>query len=236
MLPRVNNSQTFMLYFWAVILSLIGIFIVVAYFREKRRREALEQAALELGFSYQKEGDPFAVSTSERIDLLGRGHSRKFSNLLRGSGAGAEMLVFDYKYTTGSGKNQSTRHQTVAAFRAHDDLPSFTLTRETFLHKLISAFGYQDIDLEAHPQFSARYLLRGKEEAAVRAFFHPGLVAFFESPEAHDYIVEGGGGWLLLYQDGRRSDASKLREFIEARTQYASGLLAQMGRRMRAGF
>lgn len=224
------------LYFWGVVLSIIGISLVLGYYRDKRRREQLERVALETGFAYEREGTPLDYKGLSSLELLGRGRDHKYSNILRGSGAGTEMVLFDFKYTTGSGRNRSTHKLTVTAFRTRDDVPQFTLDRENLLHKLISALGYQDIDLEAHPQFSARYLLRGKDVEAIRRFFHPGLVAFFESPEKHEYTVEGGGGWLILYQGNQLSDAAKLREYIEQRAQYATGLLAQSGSRMSARF
>jgi hypothetical protein len=224
------------LYFWAIVLAVIGLSLAVAYFREMRRREQLERVALETGFAYGREGTPLDVAGLTSLELLGRGRSHQYSNILRGSGAGTEMQLFDFKYTTGSGRNRSTHRLTVAAFRLRAEVPQFTLDRENLFHKLISALGYQDIDLEAHPQFSARYLLRGKDAEAIRRFFHPGLVAFFESPEKHEYTVEGGGAWLILYQSNQRSDAGKLREYIDQRAQYATGILAQAGNRMSARF
>ena len=57
------------------------------------------------------------------------------------------MGTFDYRYTTGSGKNSHTYRQTVVFFRSPEvDLPQFELKPQSFLHGIGKLFGYQDID------------------------------------------------------------------------------------------
>jgi hypothetical protein len=53
----------------------------------------------------------------------------------------------------------------------HLRLPTFSLRPQHFLHTIGKAFGYQDIDIEHRPTFSEMFLLRGDNEASVRAAF-----------------------------------------------------------------
>lgn len=187
---------------------------------------------METGFAYEAEGHPFSPDQMLQVQLFSDGHSKSFRNILRGAGAGREMLVFDYEYTIGHGKGSRTWNQTVVAFPVKGDIPSFKLQGETMFHRVGSVFGYQDLDFESSPEFSRRYLLRGKDEEAVRRFFHPGMVAYFESLPKHKLVVEGGAGWLVVYRLNQRSKPRTLREFLEERANIAAGILGQVSRGM----
>ncbi len=197
----------------------------------RRRREAFSAAAMQIGFSFELAGAPFSPSEASDFHLFTTGHSKEFHNILRGRTDGKDVLIFDYRYVTGGGKTQSTHQQTVAAFRldgAH--LPSFQLQPENLLHRLSALFGYQDIDFPEHPEFSRRYLLRGQNEAAVRAFFSPPVIDAFESlsPEAR-WSVEGGGNWLLVYHEGKRINPAEVPQFLQETASAASSLAQRTG-------
>jgi hypothetical protein len=61
-----------------------------------------------------------------------------------------------------------------------------------------STLGYRDINLEAHPEFSRRYLLRGPDEAAVRSLFSGELAEFLG--QERDWNVLGSGEWVAMFQ------------------------------------
>jgi hypothetical protein len=64
------------------------------------------------------------------------------------------------------------------------------------LHRVAGAFGYQDIDLESSPEFSRRFLLRGADEAHIRALFHDRVTAFFV---ARPGVCAAGVGREVLF-------------------------------------
>ena len=167
-----------------------------------QRGWAMTPAAREPGAAFQ----PFGLFT------VGRG--RRMSNHLQGELRGAALETFDYQYTTGSGKSTHTVHQTVVALQSPAlRLPDFSLSPENLFHKMGAAFGYQDLDFEDSPNFSRRYLVRGKDEAAVRALLNESVRAFFETLEP--VTVEGFGDRLLIYRGGRLAKPAQLVEFIE---------------------
>ena len=106
----------------AGIAGVVVVFLVVRHL-ERRRSEALEQAALRLGLSFQAEGEPPEAHGFSALPLFQRGHSRKLKNV---ASAGNEQF-FGYSYTVGSGRNSSTHVQTVAAFEISRSLPRFEL-------------------------------------------------------------------------------------------------------------
>jgi hypothetical protein len=195
------------------ILVFIGALIWLSFYIEKKRTEALRQAALRLGLNFQPKGDPVFQNELSAFHLFNQGHSRVLKNLMRGNNRDADMAVFDYRYVTGSGKNSHTHSHTVIWFQTMDmNLPAFTLGPENIMHKIGALVGYQDIDLPRFPEFSKRYLLRGQNEAAITVFFNDSAARFFEA--RRNIRIEAGGTRFIMYGPAKKADPEKLRELI----------------------
>ena len=110
-------------------------------------------------------------------------------------------MLFDYRFTSGSGKNSSTYNQTVVAFKVgHGQLPDFTCKPEHFFHKFADMFGYEDINFPEHPNFSKKYRLNGDNEAAVRKIFNNEVIEQLEQSGAKAWSVDGAGEWLVIHR------------------------------------
>ena len=59
-------------------------------------------------------------SELSHLPLLSRGRARRLVNLIQGETDEAELAIFDYRYTVGSGKNSQTHRQSVALLRPRD--------------------------------------------------------------------------------------------------------------------
>ena len=57
--------------------------------------------------------------------------------------------------------------------------------------------GFKDIDFDMYPNFSKRFLITGKEETEIRAFFTDELIHFFENHQI--YHIESNGDSLILF-------------------------------------
>lgn len=126
---------------------------------------------------------------------------------------GVKAALFDYIYVTGHGKNQHTAYQSVAYFEPHNlNIPFFSLRPENVLHKLIAAFGYQDIDFGNRPTFSSKYLLRGTDELGIRNAFNDALLAFYETNPGLG--TDGGGNQLFIFRPGYRTQPHEAQSFI----------------------
>lgn len=195
------------------VMSLIG---TAAYFVVKADRErtaALREVAERLGWSFREKAGREVIPDAERFELFTQGHSRKVSNFMAGGADGGRAAVFDYRYTIGGGKSQTTYLQTVACVHAKEvELPLFSLRPEHLFHRIGQVFGYQDIDLERHPVFSDAYLLRGSDEAGVRAAFTPAVVEFFE--ERQRICCTGAGPVLYLWRTGRRAKPEEVEGLV----------------------
>jgi hypothetical protein len=192
----------------------IAAAVYAAHVAEKKRVEQLLQMAQELGFEFQTVGDAALLSRLNRFHLFSQGHSKKQSNLMRGKTQDLEVAIFDYRYTTGSGKNSHTWNHTVICF--HFDgppLPEFSLRPESFAHKIGAWFGYQDIDFADDPSFSHKYLLRGSNEPAIRELFTGNVRRHFDQKPG--LSVEGSGDTLVFYRHATRVKPEAIRGLLE---------------------
>lgn len=196
------------------VIVLTGAMVYVFLQLQKKRTLAVQRAAEEMGWRFEA-APPFAVVPGlERFALFNEGHSRKTRNLLAGEKDGHRVAVFDYTYVTGAGKSQATWSQTVVHVHAQElALPRFVLRPEHVFHKIGELFGSKDIDLEVDPDFSKRYLLRGEDEAAIRAAFDPMVREFYDrNPKS---CTAASGPDLLFWRTARHVAADDIERQVE---------------------
>jgi hypothetical protein len=196
------------------VLLLVGGIFIVSQQMEKQRTEALAAAAQGMGFAFEPEGDVEVMKGFGDLPLYGRGHSKRVRNVMTGKAGERDVKLFDYRYTTGSGKNSHTWSQTVAVFpQGAAGLPDFLLAPENILHKIGQVFGYQDIDFDASPDFSSHYLLRGSDETAIRSAFGAEALAYFG--QERGWHVEVAAGNVGIYRSDKRCKPEELPAFRE---------------------
>lgn len=169
---------------------------------EKNRRKEMSAVAGQLGLTFTEQGSP-NIPNLDRFALFNQGREWRSCNIMRGTVEGVRVTVFDYRFTTGGIKSQTTCHQTVCAISDENlDLPRFELKPEGFSHKLEDLFGYQDIDFPGNTEFSEYYVLRGLDEGALRTVFTSDVLSFFETCPGLN--VEGGGDTIIFFKAGQR--------------------------------
>ncbi len=197
------------------VIGLVGGIIWLGRYMEKRRTEKMRAAAASLGYAFEAEHAPELIQTLAHFPLFQVGHGKKLRNVIAGSDGSVEFKLFDYRYTTGHGKNSHTWVQTVILIKSRRlRLPSFALKPENIFHKIGSVFGYKDIDFETHPTFSKKYLLRGEIESEIRQTFSPPVLDYFD--QNHNLTVEGFQDELLFYRASRQLKPEDLRPLIDS--------------------
>jgi hypothetical protein len=203
----------FPLAMFAVFAAIISVVACFSYLAEKKRREALQRVADELGFTFSQK-DPGLLLRFAGMHLFSQGHGQRITNVLQGEANGLRVDLFDYTFTIGGGKSSSTHRQTVVSFVLPDrDLPAFSLRPENTFHRIGAWFGYQDINFEDFPVFSKRYLLRGPDEPAIRKLFTPEVMTFYEGLTG--VCTEGAGCVLIFYRERHRVAPEQTRGFLE---------------------
>lgn len=192
---------------------IVSLAVVLRVTLERKRDAAVALAAEQMGFDYRRDGRDLLASPFTRFGLFQSGRRKRIKNVMQGHVEEVELLLFDYRFVTGSHRNHAMWRQTVAAFHLPGrDLPEFDLQPERFFHKLGELFGYQDIDFDDSPRFSERYLLRGPNEDDIRDLLGPGLRTYLEDQAG--WSMSGGGPWLVIYRRDRRVEADDLTAFV----------------------
>jgi hypothetical protein len=195
-----------------VIFLLVAVGGAVNVLGDRKRRAAVAEVAEQLGLSYADDGAGLLAELSS-LPLFSRGRSKQISNVIQGDTDEVGMGIFDYRYTTGSGKNSQTYRQTVVFFRSPGmNLPQFELKPQSFFHGIGKLLGYQDIDFQSHRKFSKAFVLRGTSETAVRQLFTADLLSFCETKP--QVSVEGQGHDLVFYRPSKRVKPDQLRDIM----------------------
>lgn len=207
--------------------TVVGVLVVVgALHLERERTRGQEEAAKALGWSFAAKQPLDVIPGLERFGLFGQGYSRSITNFMAGQKDGVRAAVFDYRYTIGSGKTQSTWQQTVVYLRSDAlALPAFLVRPENVFLRIGTVFGYQDIDFPDRPEFSSRCLLRGPDEAAVRAAFPAEVTGFFEGETK--WCADGEGEELFLWRGGKRLDPAEVPALLASATELLARFRAE---------
>jgi hypothetical protein len=199
--------------FVGVIALIVGI-AVWSHKKEKQRTDHLRAVAADLGLPFFEDGDPALVAQLGGFQLFSLGRGRRAFNMLHGDTDDVDVAIFDYQYTTGSGKNRHTRRQTVICIDSTQlNLPAFALRPENFADRIGQWFGFRDLDFETHPKFSSLFLLRGEDEAGIRELFGPGVLEFFENTPP--LCAEAAGTRLICYRSGQRVEPAAMRAWLD---------------------
>ena len=175
----------------------------------KARTEAMRLVATTMGFSFEEKIPAEALGA---FPLLEHGRGREGRNVLAGTLAGRPVTICDYRYVISSGKSSHEVIQTVVAFtEAQLGLADFELRPENVLHKLGAVFGYQDIDFDSNEEFSTQYLLRGRDEEAIRRVFNSRVLMLLSSQP--DWSVQASAGRLLVFHSAKVAEAASIPAF-----------------------
>ncbi|HLN99039.1 MAG TPA: hypothetical protein VK208_11310 [Pyrinomonadaceae bacterium] len=199
--------------FIVLIFGVLIAAVIIGKRREQERTRLLINVAQLLGWQFSEVAAMNWIPNLESVPLFSQGHSKTINNVMYGEIDGVKAALFDYQYVVGHGKNRSTHNQSVAYFEPRNlNLPSFSLRPENTFHKLMSAFGYQDIDFENRPTFSSKYLLRGPDEQAVRNLFSDALLRFYETNQG--VSTDGGGNQLFVFRQNYRTPPHEAQSFV----------------------
>lgn len=204
-----------------VALAVIVIVGIIGAIAAKRRREAMQALANQLGFSYLADGlgrhGGFLTLTenarfASRFDLFhpfGQGERRDIANLVYGRRGEVDWTIFDYSYETQStdseGKSQTTTHRHgVVAARVPLTFPSLTLTPENFFHRVGAKLGLSELTFELE-EFNRRYFIRSSDPKLAYDLLHPRAIEFLMGRPTRDW--QFGGFYILLVKSGSYTPA-----------------------------
>ena len=187
----------------------VATFILYAFQAEKKRRAAAAVLAGGRGFEIAVEDkEPPAIG----FDLFGLGSGRTVSYQIWR--AGSNDSAFQYRYTTGSGKNRTTHHRSCVLLEVPFNAPHLKIGPEGFWSMIGRAVGLRDIEIES-PVFNERYRVSCGDERFAITLLDQHMIGWMLSPGSGGGTVtfEVGGRWMLCWGD--QVDFAQLFGYLE---------------------
>ncbi len=182
-----------------LVAALIVAGAVWAWRRERERRRRFRAWAAEHGFRYDPGLRKQLLKSLSFLDRLRRGHSRRAYHVLEGAWQGRPALAFQFRYTTGSGKNQSTHWLEVFAIRLERRFPELVLHPENFLTRIAEAFGLPDVDFES-VEFSNAFRVSCRDKKFAYDFCNTAMMEYLL--RHRKTVLELEGDVLALFAVG----------------------------------
>ena len=206
----------------------IGGSIYLSISRQLKRQKELQVMADSLGFSYNDEQTEKVTELLESSSMLG---NEMFFNVLGGTFNGTYFAIGDFNITVGSGSRKRKQYQTYVVIHSGKlTSPNFCLQPECALFRMAEGLlnrltGSVDIDFPTHPEFSDNYFLKGSDEDAVRNFFTPRVLEYFQTN--HGLSVEVFNGTLVFFRLGELVKPDDIKTLIDNAMEVHQVLLPQ---------
>ena len=210
-----------------IFLAIIGLALVItigvfAHLREKKRREAFQMLATQLGMRYVQR-DHAIASRYSFLDKLRQGSNRYAFNVLSGDFDGHPVQVFDFHYETHShdskGRRQ-THHHYFSFFILEQErsFPELRVYPEGLFSKLGQMLGFDDIDFESL-EFSRAFCVRSTDKKFAYDICHARMMEWLLAHRDLSLEIEGP---CVAISFPRRLDVAeipeRLRQLVEIRS------------------
>lgn len=137
--------------------------------------------------------------------------------------------IADVTFNEGQAFTAETFNTTLMVIKLNKKIPIFTMEKEGVFDKIfdrvIAFTGYKDIDFEMYPDFSKKFLLKGKRESQIRSFFTDEIIRFFENHQI--YHLESNGEALLIFDKIKLARTDETIGFINYGQELAQLLVAK---------
>ena len=206
----------------------IGGSIYISISRQLKRQKELQVMADSLGFSFNDEQTEKVRELLESSSMLG---NEMFFNVLGGTFNGTYFAIGDFNITVGSDSRKRKQYQTYVVIHSGKiTSPNFCLQPESALFRMAEGLlnrltGSVDIDFPTHPDFSDNYFLKGSDEDAVRNFFTPRVLEYFQAN--HGLSVEVFNGTLVFFRLGELVKPDDIKALIDNAMEVHQVLLPQ---------
>lgn len=186
---------------------------LVASHREKKRRERVIQLAKELDLELNWVLPDQEQGVFGQFQVVQQGRNRTTNLCLVADDGETRIALFDYSFITGAGKNQQRHHWVVSLCRMDAlDAPAMQLKPTTFLSRIGSLIGFQDINIPEAPELSNAFVIQGEDPEAIRQFLNATRRdAFLRNPK-QTYALKNRH--LLIVREKKKLDAPNIKSYL----------------------
>ena len=191
--------------FIVFILLAIGL-AIFGYWQDKKRREALQAIAMQLGFSFSPDKDHAFAGQYGFLNHMDAGSDRYAFNIMQGAVAdGSACSIFDYHYetySTDSKGRRKTQHHYFSIFTLTlpRSFPELEIKPEGLFSKLGQALGFDDIDFESM-EFSKRYQVKSDDKKFAYDFCNARMIDYLLRQQ--NLLIEVESNVLALTFEGK---------------------------------
>ena len=206
LIPAVKQKEMDNKIIYILILAILSCGVL--FWQRLKRRRFLHKMAENIGYEFHssrwlpKEYRE-AKFAALKGNILPRAHNFFHKNF-----GEYQLSIFDYK---------TSRHNNDTCFLFSSpsiNFPSFELYPNNINNKLnIPIFNTKRFSISQNPQFAKKYLLNGKDESAIRAFFNDDLIAHLL--ESEGLVIEGRGNSLLMFYEDIFVTPDKITQHIK---------------------
>jgi hypothetical protein len=195
-------------------IALVGTTFGINYWLEKKRAEAFEKFAALNGFSV---GTPLGFSDwTSLFKLFSLGRNGRQSHVMHGQRAELRVVLGDFTYITGTGKNAKSNHRTFCMAQKTNVKKAGCLVRpqNAVFDRLGKMLGGQDINFEDDPEFSKYFVLQTEDdEQLVRRQFGALIRNQLTALRLKNPHFEAQGD-LIVFHRGSRLKEAELTELL----------------------
>ncbi|MBA3339133.1 MAG: hypothetical protein H0T54_05200 [Geodermatophilaceae bacterium] len=195
---RRSEISTTLVLVWVWILLGIAAVAVFAWYSAKQRREAMQQRAENLGFTYVP-NDPYLL---ERFAALGdpfdRGFGRRATNILVGSSVGRPAIAWDYSYKIrGSQRNTgtTTHHLGIVCVEAGLVMPRISVLPDGVVSRDIGALLGSDVQYDVSQvrdqEFNRTFTVTSAQPSFANELLDAGMTEFLLFHPHEGFKIDG---------------------------------------------
>jgi hypothetical protein len=209
----------------AAVVAIVAAIWGISVYYERKRSEALAAVAAQLGLTFSAK-DQQQAPLQMQTALFQKGHGKEFRNIMTGSAGGLRVVLFDYKFTVGSGKYSHTYRQTVAAYTKNGvQLPVLEIRQRGLWRKIFSGKGLR---FDSDPEFARRMYVHCADEMRAQSIFTPALLSFLgQLDPGKKWRFEGQGDTLLVYRSEKKVKPPDFRNFLDETSSLANQFFTQ---------
>ena len=164
----------------AIVLLLAGFAVGCGIWSSKlaRKRQAdLARLAGLLGLEFSPAKTSNIPHRFRFLDGLAQGSNRYAYNVMSGRYEGRRVMLFDYHFTTGSGKSRRDHNISFFILSLERSFPELIIQPEDFWSKFGQAMGFDDIDFEHH-KFSRKFCVSSKDKKFAYDFCNARMIEY----------------------------------------------------------
>lgn len=181
--------------------GLIVLFVVL----EQQRLRRFRAWADDNGWSYTESDRNQRPVALRSFTPFNQGSARHARHILAQRVEGTNLEVFEYRFTTQSGKHTQVHIYTIATAAMPIDGHGLVIQREHVGHKVLDALGAEDIDFE-DDAFSRAFWVQGQDRRFAYDVLHPPMMDFLMQ-SGTDWVWQWRGRILLIHRGGGLNEA-----------------------------